>query len=74
MPRSIVTASIAAVAQLFIGSDERQAFPFQSTRVLGLQLVQFRPPGINLRPGLRCAVIDELGRPGSDDLAHRIAR
>jgi hypothetical protein len=73
-PHGIIAAAIAAVAQLFVDPDQRQALPLRPSGILGQHLVQLRPPGIDLRPGLRRVVVGELGRARADDLAHRIAR
>ena len=70
----VIAAAIAAVAQLLVDPDQRQPFPLRPPGILGQHRVQLRPPGIDLRPGLCRAVIGELGRARSDDLAHRVAR
>jgi len=73
-PISIIAAIIAAVAQLFVDPDQRQAFTLRPPGILGQHLVQHRPPGIDLRTGPRRAVICEPGRARPDDLAHRVPR
>jgi hypothetical protein len=73
-PHGIVAAAIAAVAQLLVDPDERQAFPLRPPGILGQHRVQVGPPGIYLRPGLGGPVIGELGCTRADDLAHRVPR
>lgn len=70
----VIAAVIAAAAQLLVDPDQRQAFAFRSPGIVGQHLVQLGTPGIDLRTGLPRAVIGELGRPRSDDLAHRVPR
>jgi hypothetical protein len=70
----VIAAIIAPVAQLLVDPDQRQSVALRSPRILGQHVVQFGPPGIDLRTRLRGAVIGELGRPRSNDLAHRVPR
>lgn len=68
----IIAAAIAAIAQLFINSDQCQVLPLRLPGILRQHLFKIRPPRINLRPGLGGAVIAELGCSRSDHLAQRV--
>lgn len=71
-PDSIIAAAIAAIAELLVNPDDGQTVPLWPPGILGQHLIQIGTPGIDLRAGLRCAVIGELRLARADDLAHRI--
>jgi hypothetical protein len=73
-PNGIIAAAIAAVPQLFVDPNDGQTLPLRSPGILGQHRVQIRSPGVNLRSGLSRAIVGELGRARSDDLAHRVPR